>query len=67
MANALIYVRICCPWVQSGIQVTDGENLLPGHRGTMEEQGVRREGCVQPHIQDPHHAAQLLAPQGCVA
>ena len=44
----------------------DRENLLPGHRRTMEEQGIRREGCVRPRVQDPHHAAWHPAPQGCV-
>ena len=43
----------------------DREKLLPGHRGTMEEQGIRREGHMHPHIQDPHHAARLPAQQGC--
>ena len=33
----------------------------------MEEQGIRREGHVHPHVQEPHHAAWLPAPQGCVA
>ena len=33
----------------------------------MEEQGIRREGYMHPHIQDPHHAARLPAPRGCVA
>ena len=36
--------------------MTDRENLLPGHRRTTEEQGIRRKGHVHPHVQDPHHA-----------
>ena len=46
--------------------MTDRENLLPGRRGAMEEQGSRRKGHVHPHVQDPHHAAQHPAQQGCV-
>ena len=42
----------------------DRKNFIPGLRGTMEEQGIRREGCMHPHVQDSHHAAQLPASRG---
>ena len=33
--------------------MTDRENLLPGHRGAMEEQGVRRKGRMRPTFKTP--------------
>ena len=43
----------------------DGQGeLSPRPQRTMEEQGVRREGRVHPHIQDPQHADRLPASRG---
>ena len=41
--------------VRSGIYQVHWENLLPGYRGTLEEQGIRREGCMFSSLQDLHH------------
>ena len=47
------FIFTCCLQVRSGICQAYWENLLPGYRGTLEEQGIRREGCVHPPFKIP--------------
>ena len=40
---------ICCLQVQSGVYLAYWEDLLPGHRGALEEQGHGgRDACIPP-------------------
>ena len=51
--------------VQSCVYPANWEDLLLGHGGALEEQGLGGEGCVCPSLQDAEHGHQFIMSQRC--